>query len=116
MAQRLVIISGGYQTGKMPLARRFMSEDAALVCVHRDTLRDALITPIDEGHMTWVMASIADRLLHLGHSAIVVAWNLEPSDRIIWSDIAWEYEIPLEWFDVSLPEVAALIPPIQAAA
>lgn len=88
-----------------------MAEDPDLVLVHRDALRNALETLLDEAHLTYVMHAIADELLRLDHSPLIVAWNLEPIDREIWTGCAGRYGAPMVWMDVRDPAVAALIPP-----
>ena len=96
----------------MPLARQFMSEDENLVMVHRDTLRDSLMTLADEGLITTLMGGLARTLLFNDHSVIVCAWNMEPGDRELWELVASETGAFLEWYDVRDPEVARLIPPM----
>lgn len=110
---RFVIIAGPAQSGKMPLARRLMSEDPSLVMVHRDTIRDSLITKIGEWQITEIMGDMAIRLLRQGNSVIVCAWNMELSDRALWTMIANMYGLEMEWLDTREPEVAALIPPME---
>lgn len=112
---RLVVIAGLANSGKMPLARRLMSEDEALVLVHRDTIRDSLVTRIDEWHVTEVMGVVAAKLLDQGHSVVVCAWNLEPEDRHLWEGIVLGHGLEMEWLDTRRPEVAALIPPLGAS-
>ncbi|ORE90985.1 AAA family ATPase [Aurantimonas sp. 22II-16-19i] len=115
-SQRLVVVSGPANSGKMPLARRLMADDLSLMCVHRDDIRAALVNPLDEGQITLCMGALAGMLLSLGLSAIVVAWNLEPADRDLWTRIAADHGVPMEWMDVRDPSVAALIPPMDVAA
>ena len=110
---RLVVIAGPECSGKMPLARRLMSEDPSLVMVHRDTIRASLITLDDESLITRLMGHIASDLLDAGHSAIVCAWNMEPADAALWNGLADAAGIKAEWFDVRDPAVAALIPPLD---
>jgi predicted kinase len=110
---RFVVIAGPASSGKMPLARRLISEDATLALVHRDDLRAAFGAKIDEWHITLAMGALAHTLLRFGYSVIVCAWNLEPADRQLWTEIADEFSTPLEWLDVRQPEVAALIPPLK---
>lgn len=109
---RLVVIAGPANSGKLPLAKRLMAEDPSLVLVHRDALRDALVTRVDEWVITLAMASLADALLANGQSVIVCAWNLEPEDRELWLEVAEKSRVELEWLDVTDPWVAALIPPL----
>lgn len=116
MPQRLVVVAGGYQSGKMPLTRKLMAEDASLVLVHRDTLRDSLVTPVDEWVITQIMGDIGCRLLATRHSVICCAWNLEPDDRAMWDALSTAFRVPLEWLDVRRPEVAAMIPPMENVA
>lgn len=111
---RFVVIAGPANTGKMPLARRMMQDDAALTLVHSDFVRSSLERQIDEWHVTLLMADMVRRLLSLGHSAIVCAWNMEPADRALWTGIATEHTVELEWLDVREPDVAALIPSMAA--
>jgi predicted kinase len=113
---RFVVIAGPANTGKMPLARRLMQDDVGLTLVHRDFIRSSLERHIDEWHVTLLMADIVRRLLNLSHSAIVCAWNMEPADRALWTGIATENSVDLEWLDVRLPEVAMLIPPLVETA
>lgn len=110
---RLVIVAGPANSGKMPLARRLMSEDPSLVMVHRDTIRASLITLDDESLITRLMGRIASDLLDAGHSVIVCAWNMEPADADLWNGLAKDAGIKAEWFDVRDPDVAALIPPLD---
>lgn len=114
MMARLVVVAGPANTGKMPLARRLMSEDPSLALVHRDDLRRDLSAKLYEWHITLVMAAIVRCLLSLGGNVIVCAWNMEPEDRMVWDGLAAEHSAGLEWFDVRQPEVAALIPPLAA--
>ncbi|ORE87724.1 AAA family ATPase [Aurantimonas sp. 22II-16-19i] len=114
--QRLVVISGPANTGKMPLAKRLMAEDRSLMCVHRDDIRAALVNPLDEGHITLCMGALAGMLLSLGSSVIVGAWNLDPEDRQLWTRIAADHGAPMAWLDVREPDVAALIPPMDVTA
>ena len=113
--QRLVVIAGPERSGKMPLARRLMSGDNSLMCVHRDDIRAALVNPLDEGHITLCMGALAGMLLSLGSSVIVVAWNLEPADRDLWTRIAADHGAPMAWMDVRDADVAAMIPPMAEA-
>lgn len=111
---RLVVVAGPANSGKMPLARRLMSEDPSLVMVHRDTIRASLITLDDESLITRLMGHIASDLLDAGHSVIVCAWNMEKSDEHLWTNIARNAGVALEWMDVRCPEISALIPPLEA--
>jgi predicted kinase len=113
---RFVVIAGPANSGKMPLARRLMQDDPSLALVHRDDLRAALTAAIDEWHLTLLMSTLARYLLGLGHSVLVCAWNLDRADRDLWTGIATEYSVPLEWMDVREPQVAAMIPPMAEAA
>lgn len=113
---RFVVVSGPARTGKMPLSIKLMSDDPRLVFVHRDTMRDALATPIDEWAVTLIMRDTAARLLALGHSVIICAWNLEPEDAALWRGLAAEHSVSLEWLDVREPAVAAMIPAMVEAA
>lgn len=113
MTQRLVVVAGLANSGKMPLARRFMAEDPALRMVHRDTIRDSIITETDEALLSCVMWDIADRLAENGRSVIVCAWNLEASDRQMWELLARQRGMALEWYDTRDPETARLIPPLE---
>lgn len=89
MTQRLVVISGPANSGKMPLARKLLAEDKSLICVHRDDFRRIFVNPVNEGHITESMACTAVSLLNTRkYSVIVVAWNLEPEDRELWENIA----------------------------
>lgn len=110
---RLVVVAGPERSGKMPLARRLMSEDPSIVMVHRDTIRASLITLDDESLITRLMGRIASDLLDAGHSVIVCAWNMEPADADQWNGLAEDAGIKAEWFDVRDPAVAALIPPLE---
>jgi predicted kinase len=109
---RFVVIAGPANSGKMPLCRRLMAEDASLALVHRDDLRSALSAKLDEWHITLLMGALTRSLLSLGHSVIICAWNLERCDKALWTGIATEHSLRLEWLDVRQPEVAALIPPL----
>lgn len=110
---RLVVVAGPERSGKMPLARRLMSEDPSIVMVHRDTIRASLITLDDESLITRLMGRIASDLLDAGHSVIVCAWNMEPADADLWNGLADAAGIKAEWCDVRDPAVAALIPPLE---
>ena len=116
MSKRLVVIAGPERSGKYPLARRLMADDPELVLVHRDTLRDSLVKPIDEWEITLLMEAVARKLLRFGHSVVVCAWNLEAADYDLWSDLAATTGVEMKWMDVREPEVAALIPPMELAA
>jgi predicted kinase len=107
---KLVVIQGGFKTGKMPLARKLLAEDPDLVCVHRDHLRDHLINSMDEWEISLLMADLARGVLRLGRSPVIVAWNLDPADRKLWTRVAAEADAELVWLDVRRPEVAAMIP------
>lgn len=113
--KRLVVIAGPGRSGKMTLTRRLMADAPYLVLVRRDTLRAALVTPVDEWVITLIMRDAAARLLLEGYSVIVCAWNLERADRELWDAAAMRAGIPLEWMDVREPEVARLIPPVPGA-
>jgi hypothetical protein len=112
----VVVIAGPEKSGKMPLARKLMSEDPDLVLVHRDFLRTSFEARLDEGHITMLMGDLACGILRIGRSPIVVAWNLEEFDRRLWSGIADLHGVDLRWLDVREPEVAAMIPPMESAA
>lgn len=111
---RLVVIQGGYQTGKMPLARRLMADDPSLCLVHRDDVRRIIGGKVTEADITILMVEMARCLLKQGHPVVNCAWNLEPMDRIRWEDLAFAVNVPLIWLDVRRPDVAALIPPLAA--
>lgn len=114
---KLVVIAGPANSGKMPLGRRLLAEDCDLWLVHRDHLRDSLeINHPDEWHITTLMGDLARGILRLGKSPLIVAWNLEPIDRALWIGIASEFDVECRWLDVREPEVAAMIPPLPAAA
>lgn len=109
---KLVVISGLAKSGKMPLARKLMAEDPDLVLVHRDFLRSSFETKIDEAYITLLMYDLAHGIImRLGRSPIIVAWNLEPLDRRLWTELANKFLIELIWLDTRQPEVAAQIPP-----
>jgi predicted kinase len=110
---QLVVIAGPEQSGKMPLARKLMSEDLNLVLVHRDFLRNSFESKVSEENITLLMADLVRGILRLKRSPIIVAWNLEKSDRDLWFGIAAEFQVGLSWLDVSLPSVAAMIPPLE---
>lgn len=115
MTQKLVVISGPANTGKMPLARRLAAENPELKIVHRDDLRRMFLNPVDEAVISWAMYDLARRLLHCGHSPLIVAWNLERIDRMMWRRLSMSEDVPLEWMDIREPAVAALIPPMEPA-
>lgn len=114
MPLRVVVVAGPERSGKMPLARRLMQEDPTLGLVHRDFIRTSLEADFDEGHVTYIMDAIARRLLSLKRSPIIVAWNLHDMDRRLWTALSADFGVPLEWLDVREPEIAALIPPMEA--
>jgi ribose 1,5-bisphosphokinase PhnN len=111
---RLVVVAGPACSGKMPLARKLMNADADLILVHRDFLRASFESRVDEGHITLLMGELVRGTFRIGRSAIVVAWNLEQFDIDLWTSIAAEFDVPMEWLDVRLPDVAAMIPQIAA--
>lgn len=113
MTQRLIIVAGGPNSGKMPLARKLIEASPELILVHRDDIRRDLggNGSIDEGVITYIMGDMTRRLLDNGHSVIVVAWNLEQMDQDLWLRLSREAKIPFTWMDVRTPEIAALIPP-----
>lgn len=117
--QKLTIICGPANSGKMPLARMLIHEDPKLCCVHRDDIRKMLRSKVDESHITIIMKTVAMTLLSKGYSVIVVAWNLEPFDKITWDNVYRETNhrifprfIEYKWLDTTLPEVKSMIPPI----
>lgn len=99
----------------MPLGRLLLSQDSSLILVHRDHLRASFEAEVPEGQITLLMGDLARGILRLGRSPLIVAWNLEQSDRDLWSDISDEFLVPLHWLDTREPSVAALIPPLLAA-
>lgn len=112
--QRLVVISGPANSGKMPLARKLLVEDPDLILVHRDHLRASFeINQPTEGQITFLMGEFVRGILQLQRSTIVVAWNLERSDRELWWSISENHGVPLQWLDVREPQVAAMIPPLK---
>lgn len=98
----------------MPLARKLMAQDDDLVLVHRDHLRASFEARLDEGHITILMGDLARGILRLGRSPIVVAWNLHPMDCELWTRISGEFKVPMDWLDTGQPEVATMIPPLEA--
>jgi predicted kinase len=113
VSPQLVVIAGPERSGKMPLARKLMSSDPSLVLVHRDFLRNSFESKVSEEHITLLMADLVRGILRIQRSPIIVAWNLEKSDRDLWFGIAAEFQVGLNWLDVSLPSVAAMIPPLE---
>lgn len=111
--KRLVVIAGLACSGKMPLARSLMQQDADMVLVHRDFLRASFESQVDEAYITLLMGDLARGILRLGRSPIVVAWNLEQFDRDLWNQVADEFLVPLIWLDTREPKVAAMIPPMS---
>jgi len=109
---RLVVIAGPANSGKMPLARRLLTEDPDLVLVHRDHLRASFEAKLDEWDITLLMADLVEGILGLGRSPVVAAWNLDPADKELWEATAKAHLVKLEWMDVREPKVAALIPPL----
>jgi len=59
------------------------------------------------------MACLADGLIRYGFSPLICAWNLDAADRSLSTEMAQDYQIPLEWLDVREPDVAAKIPPLE---
>jgi hypothetical protein len=110
---RLVVVAGPANSGKMPLAKKLLQAEPDLVCVHRDYLRDSFINQLDEWHITVLMADLAAGILRLQRSPIVVAWNMEPSDRELFGNVAADAGVRLEWLDVREPWVASMIPPME---
>lgn len=115
MTQKLVVISGPANTGKMPLARKLAADHPEYKIVHRDDLRRMFINPVTEDHITVHMYFVGHCLLSDGHTPVMVAWNLEQSDRNLWEKLARVHKVPLEWLDITKPEVAAMIPPMEPA-
>ena len=111
---KLVVIAGPANSGKMPLARKLAAENPEYKIVHRDDLRAMFVNEVSEDQITWNMRGIASDLLSHGHTPLIVAWNLEPSDRRMWEGLAAGRMAELVWLDVREPEVAALIPPMPA--
>lgn len=111
--KRLVVIAGPACSGKLPLAKTLMEKDPSLVLVHRDALRDAIVTKVDEWTITEAMGVLAAVLLQAGHAVVACAWNLEPEDKALWQRIAARCRAPLVWLDTRRPEVHALIPPLE---
>lgn len=109
----LVVIAGPEKSGKMPLARQLMKGDPDLVLVHRDFLRTSFESKVDEAHITLLMADLVRGILRLNRSPIVVAWNLEQSDRELWTSIAGEEKAWLKWFDTREEDVKKMIPSID---
>lgn len=107
---RIVVVAGPACSGKMPLARVLMRLDSDLVLVHRDFLRASFESKIDEGDITVLMGDLARGILRIGRSPIIVAWNLERFDVDLWTSIAVESNVTMEWLDVREPDVAAMIP------
>jgi predicted kinase len=110
---RLIVISGPEKSGKMPLARAIMDRNHGMVLISRDRLRDAIVAPLDEFHMTHCMAAFARAVLAAGVDAVVHAWNLEPMDREIWQRIAAEARASLVWLDTREAEVQQMIPALD---
>lgn len=115
MTQKVVVISGPANTGKMPLARKLAADHSEYKIVHRDDLRRMFVNEVGEGVITLAMYEVAKELLRNGHTPLLVAWNLEPVDRRLWADLADGHEVRLEWLDITRPEVAAMIPPMEPA-
>jgi predicted kinase len=114
---RIVVVAGPASSGKMPLARRLLAGDPTLVLVHRDHLRTSFEnSALDEWQITLLMSDVAEGILHLQLSPLVVAWNMHPADKKLWTTMANAYDAPLEWLDVREPHVAAMIPPLPVHA
>jgi len=112
---KLIVIAGPDKSGKMPLARELMKRDSDLVLVHRDFLRASFEAHLDESYITLLMGWLARGILCIERSPIIVAWNLERMDRDLWSSIATQFDVPMEWLDVREPSVAAMIPALTGA-
>lgn len=108
---RLVVVAGPANSGKMPLARELMKADPDLILVHRDFLRTSFESQVDEWHITLLMADLARGIIRIERSPIIVAWNLEQSDEMLWHRMAVEFGRRIEWLDTRNPRVAAMIPP-----
>ena len=113
--QAVVVIAGPANSGKMPLARKLLAENAYLVLVHRDHLRTSFEAQVDEWDITLLMAALARGILKIGRSPLIVAWNLEHADRKLWTEIALHFDVDLIWHDTRDPNVAAMIPPMGDA-
>jgi hypothetical protein len=114
--KELIVIAGPANSGKYPLAKRLLDEDPRRLLVHRDPIRVALSNPCDEGDITTLMGGMAAVLLEQGYSVIACAWNLEPVDFLMWTEVAKLSRVPCRWLDTRNPEVQALIPPLEPSA
>lgn len=110
---KLIVIAGPANSGKYPLAKKLLANTPNSAMVHRDTLRDSLISVKNEGHITWIMHAVALELLTQGYTPIICAWNLEQFDRNIWTSLARHMNIELTWLDTREPNVQAMIPPME---
>lgn len=106
----ITVIAGPAKTGKLPLARAIMERNNSYVLVHRDFIREALVTEIPEGDLTLLTVAIARSLFQSGHSVLVVGWNMMEADNHRWIELCAEVECKLVWLDTREPDVAAMIP------
>lgn len=107
----LIVVAGPPNSGKHPLALDLAAKQN-LIVISRDRLRDATGLR-DEGLMTRAMADLASRVLAGGYGVVVCAWNMEPSDRQLWEQVARDASVKLEWLDTREPDVQAMVPPMS---
>lgn len=109
----LVVIAGPANSGKMPLAQELLSATPQPVLLHRDLVRQALVTPVDEWVLTLCTAAAARPLLQSGHNVVAVGWNMEPADRELWESVSEETDSEFIWLDTRDPKVHQMIPPLE---
>jgi predicted kinase len=109
----LVVIAGPANSGKMPLAQRLIASSPPPVLVHRDLIRQALVNPISEGHLSIILVELVEALLAGGYNVVTVSQNLDPLDKIRWSLAAQKNQAEFIWLDTRDPTVHRMIPPLQ---
>lgn len=108
----LIVVAGLERSGKMPLARLLASQGPDRFIVSRDSLRSAVETPIPEQALTLLARHVAQFFLIYDWIPIVVGWNLERWDRVVFEGLAAEQMADLRWLDTREPSVAAMVPPL----
>lgn len=109
---KLMVIAGPANSGKMPLARKLLELNPAMVMVHRDPLRAMLTNERDEAFLTLLMVDIVQALLRAGRDVLQVSQNLHPDDYKRWEACAVAYKADFWWLDTTHHAVREMIPPM----